>query len=232
MGLKNCRACRKPFISEANRVKRLKWAKEHVGWTKEQWENVLWTDESPFVLRWKGNVRVWRRVGERYHPECLQGTVKHDKKIMVWGCMTSKGTGAFVRIFGKLVKEKYRQILIHHAVPSGKRLLGRGFTFQQDNDPKHTAQIVKKYFQNKEKDGTLRLLDWPSKSPDLNPIEHAWKILDDKLRDRNPQNEEQLFDSLKESWAKIDEKILGNLVDSMGRRCQAVIANKGYPTKY
>lgn len=177
-------------------------------------------------------MRVWRRVGERYHPECLRGTVKHDKKIMVWGCMACKGTGTIVRVYGILVKEKYRQILIHHAVPSGKKLLGKGFIFQQDNDPKHTALIVKKYLKNKEKDGTLEVMDWPSKSPDLNPIEHAWKLVDDSVKDRNPQNEEQLFDLIKAAWANLDTEKLKNLVHSMSSRCAAVIANNGYPTKY
>jgi hypothetical protein len=51
-------AARKPFISKKNRAKRLKWTKEHKNWTKEQWRSVLWSDESPFVLRYNGKVRV------------------------------------------------------------------------------------------------------------------------------------------------------------------------------
>lgn len=231
-GLRGCPACRKPFISEQNRRKRVAWAKAHLSWSEDDWSNVLFTDESPFVLQWKGRVLVWRRVGERYHPDCLQGTVKHDKKIMIWGCFSSKGVGAFIRIRGILVKEKYRQILIHHAVPSGNRLLGKGFTFQQDNDPKHTAIIVRKYFKNKEKQGDLKLMDWPSQSPDLNPIENLWRILNDSTKDRKPSSENELFDVLQEGWKKIGTCVTKKLVLSMKRRCEAVIANRGYPTKY
>lgn len=231
-GLKGCPACKKPFISDRNRMKRLAWAKEHVSWSTDDWSRVLYSDESPFVLRWKGRVMVWRRPNERYHPDCLQGTVKHDKKIMVWGCMSSKGVGDFIRIRGILVKEKYRQILIRHAVPSGKKLLGKGFIFQQDNDPKHTAKIVKKYFENREKEGVLELLDWPSQSPDLNPIENLWSILDNSVKDRKPSDESELFNILEDAWKRIDCKTLENLVFSMKRRCMAVITNRGYPTKY
>ena len=70
---------------------------------------------------------------------------------------------------GIMCKEDYNSILVHHGKPSLQRLFPRGDSiFQQDNDPKHTANINKSYFAN----GEMTLLDWPSQSPDLNPIEN------------------------------------------------------------
>ena len=39
--------------------------------------------------------------------------------------------------------------------------------FQQDNDPKHTSMIARKWFD----DNRIPLLEWLAQSPDLNPIE-------------------------------------------------------------
>ena len=75
-------------------------------------------------------------------------------------------------------------------------------------------------------------LPWPSQSPDLNPIENLWSILDYKLRNRRPQNKLQLVEALREGWNSLDADLLTTLVDSMPRRIQAVIESKGYPTKY
>ncbi len=151
---------------------------------------------------------------------------------MVWGCFAAGGVGAFIQVKGILVKEKYKQILIHHAVPSGTRLLGCGILFQQDNDSKHTAHIVKDYLSTKETDGTLSVLPWVSQSPDLNPIKHLWKILDDNCDDRNPQNHAQIFATPNDGWESLHQNKLNSLMESMPRRCQAVVDAKGYPTKY
>ena len=74
--------------------------------------------------------------------------------------------------------------------------------------------------------------EWPAQSPDLNPIENLWSIIDLKTEDREPKNEEELFEILNEAWESTPPDILENLLESMPRRCQMVIDSKGYPIKY
>jgi len=228
-GFKICFQVKKAFVSEKNRLIRLRWAKEHVKWSIYRWKNVLWSDESPFVLRFNGKQRVWRLANERYNVQLLKGTVKHDKKINVWGCFSYHGVGRLYRVNGILIATKYVQILKHHMVPSAKDLFdGKFFKFQQDNDPKHTAKVTSKYLKNK----GINVMIWPSQSPDLNPIENMWSIFDRKLKDRNPSNENQLFQLLNDAWKQISVELCQSLVESMPRRCQAVIDANGYPCKY
>ena len=77
-------------------------------------------------------------------------------------------------------------------------------------------------------------LDWPSQSPDLNPIENLWDVLERKVRMRNPKpkNKSELFVALKEEWYQLEPERLLKLVESMPRRIKAVIKNNGYPIPY
>ena len=84
-------AARKPFISEGNIKRRLEWCYNHVHWSIAQWRRVIFSDESPFILRYNAKKRVWRRVNERYEKKHCVGTVKHDIKIMVWGVLPPMG---------------------------------------------------------------------------------------------------------------------------------------------
>lgn len=60
-------AANKPALSEDNKKKRLRWAKEHDNWTEEQWRGVVWSDESHFTVEGNdGEARVIRKVCERY----------------------------------------------------------------------------------------------------------------------------------------------------------------------
>lgn len=49
-GLHGRRPVKKPFISAKNKKARIEWAKEHLNWTRQQWSDVLWSDESKFML--------------------------------------------------------------------------------------------------------------------------------------------------------------------------------------
>jgi hypothetical protein len=80
---------------------------------------------------------------------------------------------------------KYREFLEGNLFQSSRDLrLGKRFTFQKDNDPKHTAKATLKWFMGKH----LKVLEWPSQSPDLNPIDNLWYDLKIAVRFRNPSN--------------------------------------------
>ena len=155
--------------------------------------------------------------------------MKHDEKLMVWGCFCSHGVGHLYRVEGILKKEQYISIIEDHFYPSSMELFpDTECIYQEDNDPKHTAIIVKQWWR----DQGLHRMVWPSQSPDLNPIENLWSCLDRNLKHRQPANSDELFALLQEGWRALDVKLLTSLVESMPRRCQAVIDAQGYATKY
>jgi hypothetical protein len=90
---------------------------------------------------------------------------------------------------GMMDGAKYREILEGNLFQSPRDLrLGRRFTFQQDHDPEHTAKATLEWIKGKH----LNVLEWPSQSPGLNPIENLWYDLKIAVQQRNPANLKEL----------------------------------------
>ncbi len=79
---------------------------------------------------------------------------------------------------------------------------------------------------------TVKVIQWPSMSPDLNPIEHLWGILKRQVEHHSPSSIQSLKEVILEEWKKIDLATCRQLVHSMPRRLGAVIKNHGGHTKY
>lgn len=222
-------ATRKPLLRRGNKQKRLHWAKSHKNWTVEDFKKVLWSDESKFeIFGNRRRVFVRRSADERMLPECLIPTVKHGGgSVLVWGCFSYAGTGDLVKIDGIMKKEEYRRILEHNAVPSGLRLIGRGFQFMHDNDPKHTSKVCKEYLKLQENCRNLSVMIWPPQSPDINPIELLWDEVDRRVRTKCPTSKTEMWNCLSSEWNNIQPEILENLIARMPRIVKAVIAAKG-----
>lgn len=232
-GLRARRPRKKPFVTEAQRLRRLRWAKAHVRWTDEQWKRVIWSDESNFYLHsHAGQITVRRGEGEAYKPWAFLPTVKHPTTVMIWGCFSFVGAGRIDFCVGRMNAAKYIDTLERKLLPSAGTMFGRdsgGWIFQQDNAPCHTAKSVKTWFQQK----SIDVMDWPAQSPDLNPIENLWQQIKVIISKHRPTTERMLKERIIQAWHHVIQLSgLQRLVSSMRRRCQAVIKSRGYPTKY
>ena len=231
VGLYGRVARRKPLLSAKNKMARFEFAKRHVGDSQNVWRKVLWSDETKIELFGHQRKRyVWHKPNTLHHPKNTIPTVKHGGgSIMLWGCFSAVGTGKLVRVEGKMDGAKYRDVLEQNLYHSVRDLrLGRRFTFQQDNDPKHTAKATLEWFKGKH----VNVLEWPSQSPDLNPIENLWSDLKIAVHKRKPSNLKELEQFCKEEWAKIPVVRCGKLIETYPKRLGAVIAAKGGSTKY
>ena len=97
--------------------------------------------------------------------------------------------------------------------------LPRDWILQQDNATPHTAQIVRRTLEEL----GVAILPWPSKSPDLNPIEHVWDFLGRRVGAKGVQSLQELTTRLQQEWVSIPQQYLDNLVLSMPRHIGEVI---------
>ncbi len=176
------------------------------------WNHVLWSDETKINLFGSDGVkRVWRQPGEEYKDKFVFPTVRES--VMVWGCMSAA--------------DMYCDILKQSMIPSIRRL-GRRAVFQHDNDPKHTSKTITALLKKLR----VKVMDWPSMSPDLNSIEHLWGILKQKVEEHKVSNIHQLRDVVMEEWKRTSVATCEALVNSMPKRVKTVLENNGGHTKY
>ncbi|CAO4387042.1 unnamed protein product [Caenorhabditis nigoni] len=228
-GIMGRRPAKKPLITKKNRAARVKVAKDHLNWTRQDWNKVLWSDESKFLLFGSDGIQWIRRpVGSRYDPKYQLPTVKHGGgSCIVWGAFSGTGMGPLHRVKGIMNQHVYKDILQNQMLPHLKSM-GRGSIYQHDNDPKHTALLVKDWLKSRR----VNVIEWPSQSPDLNPIEHLWEELERRCKNKRAKNSDEKFAQLQYEWSQIPMSSIDTLIGSMRRRCQAVIDAKGFATKY
>ena len=80
----------------------------------------------------------------------------------------------------------------------------------------------------------FKLMVWPVQSPDLNPIENLWSIVKRRLEkyEKAPTSMADLWDRINAEWSQIPKEIIENLLESIPKRINEVISNKGLWTKY
>lgn len=141
--------------------------------------------------------------------------------------------GPAIHVDVTLTRTTFLSIVADHVHPFMETVFPDGTgLFQQDNAPCHKAKMVQEWFE--EHNNEFKVLTWPPNSPDLNPIEHLWDVLDKQVRSMEapPRNLQDLKDLLLTSWCQIPQHTFRGLVESMPRRLRAVLVAKGGPTQY
>lgn len=229
-GLKSYRPCVKPLLTPNNIRARLAFAREHQDKTNRFWSNVLFADETSLYLCPKDTrSRVRRRQGERYKADHVKPSFKYrGGSLMFWGIISWKGQGPLVMIEGTLNGRRYAEIL-EEWIPQILANLNVRPYLLEDHATSHDAQIVKNI---KIELGLQSFENFPSNSPDLNPLEHIWSYWKDKIRARDPRTLEQLEDYAYEEWDNIPLHFLRTCIGSMSNRLAEVVRCKGLYTRY
>ncbi len=169
---------------------------------------------------------------ESIDPFCLVSKVQAGGGgVMMWGIFSWHTLGPLVPIEHRLNATAYLSIVAVHPFMTTVYPSSDGY-FQQDNASCHTVQIISDWFL--EHDNEFTLLKWPPQSPDLNPIEHLWDVVEREIHnmDVEPTNLQQLHDAIMSVWTKISEECFQHLVEYMPQRIKAVLKAKGGQTRY
>ncbi|KAE9045847.1 hypothetical protein PR001_g4799 [Phytophthora rubi] len=131
-------------LTVAHKANRLAWAKRMVVTPKEGWERTVFSDEKKFNL------------------DGTDGLQSFD--MACGGRQERRCTGLAAGV------AEYIYTVSEFLLPYAHFNYGTDFTFQQDNASIHTSRETMAFFEEQE----VSVMDWPARSPNLNPIENLW----------------------------------------------------------
>ena len=239
----------KPLLSNKNITDRMTFCNKVLsegycagnGHALEMLDHVLFTDESVIQLTPAPN-RQNTRIRTDNPDRRIIHVPKKSLSIMVAGGMLSSGlttlhvvdhrstvNGAYYR---ERIMPIYANALSLHPQTNLPFDQPQLITFQQDGAPAHTAnptmEMVNSTFANVWSKNV-----WPGNSPDLNPIEHLWDVLQQSVFvPPRPTNRQQLIERVTEKWGQIPISLLQSLVYSFPKRIEECVAKHGRSTSY
>lgn len=220
---------RRTALTASDKKKRLAWAKAFRNKTRAFWHSVVYADETKSELQ--RNPR--RGFARRGHQGFFEKKM-FPPRYQYWGCMTSRKVGPLhlyrtndTKALNRFeIKKIYETKLLPFADREFRnRTLWR---LLSDNAPCHRATLVKNYL---EEEG-VQCVEFPPYSPDLNPIENLWSIIKSKVARQEWTTKEEHQALTEQAYKNVRGEILENLVDSMPRRIELLIARKGGRTGY
>lgn len=232
---RNNLVCRKlvfnTSLTKAAIKRRKLWAQEHLGWSVDQWRNVIFTDETylrPFVFG-MANKFKWVHTNDVASSNIIEIGNKYGRfKIGAWGAITSAGAGPLVTIETTMDTNKYIEVLRENleVTASLLRIDKENILFQQDNAPYHKSNGALSYLQ----ESGYKVLPWPPYSPDLSIIETVWANLQRDINNRSDEirSKSDLIMVAKECFQAFDAKRLAPYYASIPNLVRKVHDAKGH----
>ncbi|GBM45040.1 Transposable element Tc1 transposase [Araneus ventricosus] len=209
-------------LTSTNRRVRLAWCKEHRYWSMDQWATVLFTEESRFSLNTE------RTRDPLPTLQCPRNRPLWRRGLMVWaGIMLDGRTPLHIFERVTVTGVRYRDEILEPYARLFRDALGPEFILMDDNARPHRALLANEFQESED----IRRMDWPARSPDLNPIEHFWDALGRAIATRNPppRTIQEMKAALLNEW---DQLLINCLISSMKSRCKASIPVRGNHTPY
>lgn len=261
-GIRAFRAIKKPPLSVPNKQERLDFANRILA-NEQLIHELIFSDEKLFKGGPSNRVQLVRRLKSKrrqnlaYHDRYVQRykRASANADCNVWLYIWSGGKGeifcaensAYFNEKGQKLpnaptgnklpgfnNSSYTKMLESLAIPSfWRRMIS--FTFIQDNSPVHTGkQHVGETTADILRRNNIETIKFPANSPDIHPVEHAHKLLQDEFnreldrRVRKPKNKSETFAILKYCWDElVDNQKVIKIYNSIESKCQKVVLNHG-----
>lgn len=198
-------------------------------------ENILFTDEKIFTVEEvfnKQNDKIYAtssKEAKKVVPRVQRG--HHPSSVMVWWGVSHHGVTSlhFCEKGVKTGAKVYQKDVLEGVVKGLTNTLfnGRRWIFQQDSAPAHKAKTTQEWLRVNIP-GFIAAEDWPSGSPDLNPLDYAlWSELENMACKTHHRNLGSLKTALTRAASSISMEIVRAAIAQWPHRLKACVKAKG-----
>ncbi|CAL5970620.1 DDE_superfamily endonuclease domain-containing protein [Hexamita inflata] len=217
----------KPKLTEKHKLERLNFARMNLKQPIEYWRTFLYTDEccsKCYANRADRVLRAPRTSGIRsIFSKCKIWTVfVHD---LQYDQLQIQGS---IMVYAVRYDHEFNCQFLSSQTGYTSITQQHNLKLQQDNALTHFSKYMKNFYTA----NNIELYRFPVMSPDLSPLFHCWNPLKSNIFPEGCTTYDLFKEEVKRALEQISLDIINHLIDSMPKRLEEVIKQKGDATKH